>query len=110
MNLFRVRSVVVGAFACVALIVLLTQILPPPAVQAYWEPQIAKHGPKDPGTPYEEPEGDPGNNEDPPKPPDGITGEGELDGTVAGEPATLGEKLLAEPLFWRLQLLVLVKI
>ena len=53
----------------------LVSVTVPPAAQTYWEPpSIAKDGPKDPGTPYEEPEGGPGDETGPtePKPPEGI--------------------------------------
>ncbi len=57
----------------------LVSVMVPPAAQTYWEaPPIAKDGPKDPGTPFEEPEGGSGDETGPtePKPPEGIQDNG----------------------------------
>lgn len=119
MNPLRGRSIWIGGLFCLGLLVLLTQFAVPPAAEAVWSPQIAKQGPKDPGTPFEEPEGDPGSGggEEDPKPPEQIGGGQIAPTTDAGAnlsraiaPQSFGSRLLLQPVVWRLQLLFRVKL
>jgi hypothetical protein len=104
-----------GGLAVLSLLALLTRSIVPQPACAYWEPPpIAKEtGPGDPGTPFEEPEGDP--SDEPSKPPSAIQGPTAPPGTPVDEPAAPPQ---AQPnprwVFlvlqaWRIHILLLVR-
>jgi len=69
------RPSIVCRLTALVLLMLLASVAAPPVARTYWEaPPVAKDGPKDPGTPFEEPEGGSGDETGPtlPKDPEGI--------------------------------------
>lgn len=80
------RPSIVSRLTALVLLMLLASVVAPPVARTYWEsPPIAKDGPKDPGTPFEEPEGGSGDETGAtePTPPEGIQGDG---GTPTASP------------------------
>jgi hypothetical protein len=66
MSSSRVRATLSIGSVCIFLLFLLLPQINPDPVKAAWDPKIANGAPKDPGTPFEEPEGgDPGSTHDP---------------------------------------------
>jgi len=102
------RSVLVGGVACAALLMFLMLCLAPPPAKGVWNPQTSKlSGPKDPGTPYEEPESEPDGGQDP-KPPEEMQG-----GNPPTGAAGMFERLpsgLLQPVAWRIGLLFVTKL
>jgi hypothetical protein len=64
MSSSRVRAALLVGSVCIFILFLLLPGAGPSPVKAAWVPRIVGAIPKDPGTPFEEPEfGDPGNNQ-----------------------------------------------
>jgi hypothetical protein len=105
MSSSRARAALsVGSVCIFFLFLLLPQVSPAP-VKAFWDPPIASGAPKDPGTPFEEPEGgNPGDTPNPAGRPGSLPGGRHL--TPAASPAPGAAKIVVRQLV--LQRLVLI--
>ena len=106
MSSSRVRAALSVGSVCIFLLFLLVPQMTPDPVKAAWDPTIANGSPKDPGTPFEEPEGgNPGNTPDPSSRPGSVRGSRQFTATASLTPD--GARIVARQLVWQRLVLVL---
>jgi hypothetical protein len=106
MSSSRVRAALSIGSVCIFLLFLLLPQMSPGPVKAAWDSKIPNCAPKDPGTPFEEPEGgNPGNTPDPSVRPASIHG-GQQPTPTAGLAPGAAKIVLRQLLLQRLVLIL----